>query len=157
MMPDSRGFTGMETTVTYLCPTCEATVEIQSMGQAGLKLAVGLIVLAVVTFMVLENPGPWDMVDYLLYSGFVFVVLYLPASILIPHWAHRVTGERDMAADSLDFGTDDFARTIQDPVQKGIIRFERFGFLGGFIAPLIFIALVLGAATLIGMINFYYF
>ena len=157
MLPNSRSFTGIETTITYTCPACEATVEIQSLGQAGLKLAVGLILAVVVTFIALDSPGSWAVSDYFLYSAFMLVVLYLPASILIPHLTHRVTGERDIPTTGLDFNTGDVDQAIQDPVQQGIIRFEKFSFLGGFLAPLFFIAAVLGAATLIGMINFYYF
>ena len=157
MMPDSRVFTGMETTLTYICPACDAAVEMKSLSQAGLILTVGSIILAVVTFISVQGPLPWDMTDYLLYLGLVILVFYMPANILYPYWCHPVTGEKNISTARAGIADSEFIKNNKDPLQRGIIRFERFGFLGGILIPLLFIVVILGMATVIGMINFYYF
>lgn len=157
MIPDNRVFTGMETTLTYICPACDATVEMKSLSQAGLILTVGSILLAIVTFISTEGPLPWDMGDYLLYMGLVILVFYMPANILYPYWRHPVTGEKNISTANASVEDEEFIKNFKDPMQRGIIRFERFGFLGGILIPILFIAVILGMATVIGMINFYYF
>lgn len=157
MMPDSRTFTGMETTIIYKCPACEHTVEIKSLSQAGLMSALGAVILSVITFIMVEDPMAWDVSDTLWYLFFLALILLVPVSILLPHWAHPVTGEQETTLANVDFNDEGFIEDFKDPVQRSIIKLEKHGFWRGFLTPIIFIVLFLGAAAIIGYINFTYF
>ena len=49
MLPDKRAFTGMETTIVYACPDCDAKVEFKSLCHAGMTSSLGLAVLVFLT------------------------------------------------------------------------------------------------------------
>jgi len=157
MMPEDRKFTGMETTITYRCSSCDAVAEIRSLSQAGFMAALGALVLTVVTLIAVQGPGYWDMNDYLLYLLFVCAVFGVPVYFLLPHWLYPVTGEAETTATNVDFEDESFIEGYSDPIQRGIIKLERHGFWRGFFTPIIFIVLFLGTAAIIGYINFTYF
>lgn len=157
MAPEKREFTGMETTLLYTCPNCDAKVEFKSLSQAGMMACLGLLVLGFITVIATNGPVYWDLVDYLLYIAVVLLFAFVPGSILIPYWAHPVTGEKKITETDLDFKSGSFADGFSDVMQRAIIRFERHGFWRGFLTPIVFIAVVLGIATAIGMVNYYVF
>jgi len=157
MMPELRKFTGMETTIVYVCPDCDAKVEFKSLGQAGLTLSVGLMGLAFISAVFLSDKTFGSVTDYLIYTVVVLLVLYVLVCPLLPYWAHPITGEKQITDPDLDFASADFADGFSDVMQRAIIKFERHGFWRGFLTPIIFIAVVLGIATAIGMVNYYLF
>jgi hypothetical protein len=155
MKPKSRDWTGMETTITYECPSCANIIELNALSQAGLMSALGLIVLAIVSGIMMESPGPWDMSDYLIYGGVLLACAYVPLSILYPHWRYPVSNQSKKI--NSDFRDTSLLRSHSDPVRRRIIKFDRHGFWRGFLTPILFIAIVLMGAALIGMLNFYVF
>ena len=157
MLPEQRAFTGMETTIVYTCPDCDAKVEFKSLSQAGMTSSLGLMVLVFLTAIFAEDIEWWDLTDYLIYGLVVLLFLYVPVSTLLPYWAHPVTGEKQITESDLAFDADSFAEGFSDVMQRAIIKFEKHGFWRGFFTPIVAIAGVLAVATAIGMVNFYFF
>jgi len=157
MVPDSRTFTGMETTILYKCPACDHTVEIKALSQAGFMAAVGAVILAFITFIMVEDPMPWEVSDYLWYLFFVALVFFVPVLTFHPHWKHPVTGEAETSSAKVDFEDESYIEDFKDPVQRSIIKLEKHGFWRGLLTPIIFIVLFLGAAAVIGFINYTFF
>ncbi|WP_417462810.1 hypothetical protein [Kordiimonas sp.] len=153
MKPESRDWTGMETTVTYACPGCDNTVKFNALSQAGLMSALGLIVLAIVTFFMVESPGMWETSDFLIYGGILLACAYVPLNILLPHWRYPISPEGGKRA-PVTPDDNSLHQSTSDPLRRKIIEFERHGFWRGFLTPIVFIVIVLAAATLIGMLTF---
>ncbi len=155
MMPEQRKFTGMETTLLYVCPACDAKVEFQSLSQAGVRLSVGLMGLVLRTGVFITDVASWGFINYLIYGGVLLVLAYVLASPLLPYWAHPVTGAQQITESDLSFDSAGFANNFSDVMQRSIIKFERHGFWRGFVTPLVFIVVVLGVAAAIGMVGHY--
>ncbi len=153
LLPEGREWTGMETTVTYVCSNCKSAVDFMALSQAGLMTAIGMIILGIVSFFMFESYAWWGVVDYLSYSIVVLMVGYIPIYILYPYWRHPIVKEPKTSLFEID--PMPLQETERDPPRRLIFRFERFGFWQGFFAPIIFISLILGIATAIGMVNHY--
>ena len=157
MKPRSREWTGMETTVTYVCPTCDKSIGLNALSHAGMMSALGLIVLSIVAGVMMNSPSPWRVSDYVVYGLVLAGCVYVPGNILYPHWRYPISRQTATTARVIDFVDNTFTHYHRDPIRRRIIKFERHGFWRGFFTPILFIIIVLAVATAIGLLNFYVF
>lgn len=134
----------------FHCSNCDFKTEITPAGGQGHSFAMYVLFMLVLYFMFLGgfDDRPWDTSDYVIFWFFALAGFWLTLSNYANHQANPVVNH--------ELGGD-----AQDPVMSKTSFIHRFfsqaSFLPGFLFPIIIIALVLGIATAIGMVNYYYF
>lgn len=139
----------------YTCPNCKHEVMLNSGGAMGVYLAVALLATGMLSFIF------WGSRDG--YNGVVSLkTLAMFTLFASPVWwaaiktcQYPVTGIRTVTQEEK---TDALAESVAvEPLQKGITFMDRLSSLKAFVGVLIIVALFLGAAALIGWVNFTFF
>lgn len=152
LRPVSRKMQIYNTVVSYKCDHCDHKVELQPAASIGVNMTVGALALAFwasIIFSGNSGPGAIEL------SIFIIAILLWLFTIVGPILVHfqnpRVDDAKTPVSDISVDGSN--AHMLKRP----ILWLEKLGFLGGLIAPLIFIGGFLGIAAFIGYINFTYF
>lgn len=157
MTPCKRNFTGLESTILYKCPGCEATVEIKSLFHSGLFTLLAIFFFGLINVFWVDWNTSWGMGAILGYIVLALVIFLFPLAGMAPHYLNPVTGERLANKDDEILQGEAYIRGFNDVLQRFILRMESHGFLFGFFAPLVVIGIILGTASLLGFINHSYF
>lgn len=151
LVPVSRELEIYNSVVSYRCNTCSKIIKITPMGSIGTLFSVGVLAVFIIAYLQLSGAGRPGWGDYAIV---LFSVLFLAAIIVPPLLKHRcyptMPSERHVELSVND-------EVPKHMVAKLIYAIEWFGFLNGMLAPILFIAGVLGIAALIGYINFLFF
>lgn len=151
MMPVSHKLQIYNSVTKYECDSCGQSVEVQPLSSIGILVSVGAMVIAFIAYIAQHGSGSFEVPEFV----FLMIVLSLLAFVTVPpllvHWVYpkckptqAVTIEQD-------------TNTKNHLLAKPISWLEKSGFIFGLLTPILLIALVLGAATLIGYINYTFF
>lgn len=148
--PVSRKMELYNSVIRYKCGNCGAEVDIKPLASIGSFITVGFLALAFWGFILFTGSGRPGYITLSIFGLAILGFLYVTIAPLLVHLANPVG---KAAEDQPELAVPDNGHVAR----KAILWVETLGLLGGIIAPLIFIGIVLGAATLIGYINFTYF
>lgn len=151
LMPLSRKMQVFNSVIHYKCGNCGTEVDITPLGSIGTTTMVGIMALGfwgTILFWGSTSPG---MLAMALFGGaavaFAALVIAPPVIVHLQYPAIKDSGHTP-----LQIGINE-----KHIFKAPIIWIEKFGFLAGLIAPVFLVLCVLGAATLIGFINYTYF
>lgn len=134
----------------FLCSNCGFDTEITPAGGQGHSFGLYVVFMLVLYFMFLGgfDHKPWDTSGHVIFWVAAVAGIWLTLTSRANHTANPIVEHEQ-------------GDNPQDPVIDKASFIYRFfasaNFVTGFFFPIIIIALVLGIATAIGMINFYYF
>lgn len=133
---------GMGNQWNYICPSCNHKCTIEPPGRNGVILAVTCIVLTFFAFLNATSDST-DWITWAIWGTACAVSFYFPLAGIYLQRKYPITGrvEIDVESDALN-----------DPLQKGIEQVEKLSFWQGLMVPIAFIAFVLGAALLVGLV-----
>lgn len=150
LTPVSRKLEIYNSVIRHECSACGAQVDITPPASIGVITTVSVLALAILGFLVFSGPVPPGWIGL---SFFALAILGVAYVTIVPAWVHvqnPIVEDETVAEPPLE-NSDHHAA-------KGVILWvERLGVLGGMLAPLLLIVVVLGVATLIGYVNFTYF
>ncbi|MGR3676969.1 MAG: hypothetical protein ACU0AZ_03150 [Paracoccaceae bacterium] len=140
----SRTWERYNSVTIYECDTCGQTLEIVPLSHVGYTLTVGVMALSFIIYLfVVQNQlaGFWI---YAIIAGLAAVQLVVTASQYLPHHQYPLTpGAQEQQSDPID-------KSLRTSIQ-------RMSFLSGAFLPIIFGALFLGTALLLGLFHDLYF
>lgn len=150
LRPVGRRFFGFSNVVQYECATCQTVLDVKSAANVGISVTVGAMALLIWGFILSKDIGGPSLMAILLlcFAALGLCWVIIPPAIVLFKNPPVGSGEHEaIQSDSIE-------NTIL-PRILGLV--ENAGFLGGLLAPLLVIGVVLAIATLIGFINFTYF
>lgn len=152
LLPVSRELQIYNSVILHKCDGCGEKVEITPPASIGILITCGVLALGFWYAILFWGNSYFDIYTVLMFgiavAAFAFVTLP-PIIKLIKNPEIKDTGV-DAKELPIDNGAQHFAK-------RPILWLERLGMIAGLLSPLIFIAIILGVATLIGYINFTYF
>jgi hypothetical protein len=152
LMPESRELEIYNSVISYQCDTCAKEVKITPLGSIGTLITVGLLAIGIIAYMQLSGVGKPTIWDYAIVGFSIVCLAAITVPPLLTHQRFPVIPS-DISVDELP--TDD--DSSKHMFAKIIVAIEGLGFLFGMLAPILFIAAVLGVATLIGYANYLWF
>jgi hypothetical protein len=138
----------------FRCPNCENEVTLNAGGTMGVYFAVGLLGTFILSFILWGSRGGYDLAA----SAKTLILLVL---FTLPVWwawfkarQYPVTGVRAITEEEKAV-----LSTVAEaePLQRGLAFLDKLSPYKTFLIVLICVAVFLGAAALIGWINFTYF
>lgn len=150
--PVSRTLQIYNSVISYECESCGNKVDITPFASIGILMTVGLLVLGFWYYILFGGNSYYDNYTLVMFGlavlAFAFVTVPpILLHILNPAVANSTTNQDEVAIEG----------NKKHIARRPIIWLERLGMIGGLLAPLILIGLVLGVAALIGYINFTFF
>lgn len=150
LIPVSRKREPYNTVVGYLCQNCGRKIDIVPAFSVGSGLAIAWAVLGFWYFVFFHNSVYNSTLSISLYAGAVVTVVLVWGPECLRHWMNPVAKGGDAVEVKLE-------KEGRGSVTSALIWCERFGFLGGLIAPVVFASVFLGVAAILGLINYTYF
>lgn len=150
MEPVARKMDFYNSVYHYKCSKCEHEVELVPLASIGVQITIGLLVAIVVWFIFFTKNSSHDLLNLILFFAVMSIV---PGMALYQLWKHYSYGVVDYSKTRTHMDVDETKNITKSPV----VWVEKFGFLGGLLAPIALIVVVLGTAAVIGFINFTYF
>ncbi|CUH89908.1 hypothetical protein PH5382_03863 [Phaeobacter sp. CECT 5382] len=150
LIPVSRKREPYNTVVGYLCQNCGRKIDIVPAFSVGSGLAIAWAVLGFWYFVFFHNSVYNSTLSISLYAGAVVTVVLVWGPECLRHWMNPVAKGGDAVEVKLE-------KEGRGSVTSALIWCERFGFFGGLIAPVVFASVFLGAAAILGLINYTYF
>lgn len=150
LLPISRDMEIYNSITRYKCETCDTDVEIKPLASIGILITVGLLVLAFWGYILFGKSAYIGNISLSIYGLAVVAFIFVTGVPLLAHFMNPIVKYSESDAPLTSNNTKHIAK-------KQIIWLEKFGLLGGLLAPLFFIAIFLGGALLIGYINYTYF
>jgi len=141
----------------YKCSNCQHEVELEPYGSLGFQITLGLLFVPVVWFLFMDDHGDWpswsNMPTLIETLILLAIVLFFPMLTFFEMRKHA----RYPLVDS-DGPREHFDLAPSKAITKApVMWIEKFGILGGMLAPILIIIVVLGLAVLLGYINFTFF
>ena len=133
---------GMGNQWNYICPTCNHEKSIEPAGKNGAILFAGLVILAAGAAIMIEGHTR-DWQSWSIFGVVAVFLLGFPVKALVDHFRYKITGVAELSVE---------VDVLTDPLQKGIEKTEKMGFLKGFLSPLLLIVIVLGLAMIYGLL-----
>lgn len=146
----SRGMKAYNSVYRYSCQNCGETLELVPPASIGVGISVGSLALIFWGFILFRGSGATGLLPIVLFAlaACALAAVWLPQ--VFKYWLFPTAPNRPVEVDiRTDKTTSFYARLI--------LRLENMGFLFGLVAPIAFIAGVLGVAALIGYVNFTFF
>jgi len=150
LFPVSRELQIIYSVYHYECKNCGETTKVVPTASIGTGLTVGALALAFWGSILFSGPGNLGWITITIY---VAAALSLAAVWVPPILTHTQCPPVSGATEIQEQDTRNRAHLFAWPIKL----LEGLGFLGGLLAPILFIVVVLGAAALFGYINFTYF
>jgi len=150
MKPVSRKLQIYNSVIRYKCSNCSANIELTPLASIGIQLTVGLLVLGFWGMILFSGAGQAGTISLLFYAG---AWLLLFGITIIPALKHMQYPNSNISNSQSPFE----ATSNPHLLSRAILWIDKQGFVAGMLAPIIFIALILGIAALIGYISFTYF
>jgi len=149
MAPFARKMEPYNSVYHYKCSNCQHEVELVPPASSGMQLSIGLMVAAAVWFIFFGDNMPKlsSLAIYLVVMGIV------PGMALYNLWKQYSYGIVDNNMSPAEMEVDDTKKIPKSP----IVWVEKRGLLGGFLVPVVLVIVVLGAAAILGYINYTYF
>ncbi len=136
---------------SYKCTNCQHEVELVPPGSLGVQTTIGLLFAVAIWFLFMDDHGSWPgPVQIVVLAGVVSVLPLMTIFQLRKHRQYPLV-ERDAKPKHLD------VEETANITKKPVMWIESLGFLGGVLAPILLIIVVLVVAALIGYINFTFF
>lgn len=151
LKPTLRELEIYNSVVLYQCDTCAKEVKITPLGSIGTLLTVGLLAISIIAYLQLTGIGQPDIGDYAIVIFSIICLAAITVPPLLKHQRFPTLPSYISPEPPID---DDTSKHI---FAKIIFAIEGFGFLFGMLAPILFIAGVLGIAALIGYANYLWF
>ncbi len=146
----SRDMKIYNTELRYQCTTCGEEATLVPLSSIGVNTTVGFLALAIwgtILFWDIAGPG---IIGLSIFAIAVLAWAGIAFSQFAAHYRYPLSETEERG--------DIPAPSENDHAAQGLIVWiESLGVVAGFFAPVFLIAVVLGAATLIGYINFTYF
>ncbi|MEW7008146.1 hypothetical protein [Lentilitoribacter sp. EG35] len=150
LIPVSRDIQIYSSSIRYKCETCEAKIEIQPLASIGVLITVGLLVLAFWWYILFARSSDTDIIGTSIYIAAVLALVCITGIPLLAHIMNPVAKNPDRELPDLTVNSEHIAKKL-------ILYLEKFGLLGGLIAPLILLLLAMGIVFIIGYINYTFF
>lgn len=149
-MPVSRRLQVYNSVIHYECKNCSAGVDITPAASIGVLTMVGILAFSFWGWIIFRRDGVPDILALSLFATAVIAFFVIALSPLIKHFQNPVV--TTAAKTDLPVAAGD------RHIAKGpILWVENLGYFAGLLVPVIVVLGVLGAATLIGYVNFTYF
>lgn len=137
--------------ISYQCDTCSKEIKITPMGSTGMLITVGIIAIGILAYLQLSGSGQPGLLNYAIVAFTIICLAAITVPQLLTHQRYPILHAENTHELQIN---NEFSKHI---LAKPISLIERLGFLFGLLAPVLFIACVLGGAALIGYINFTFF
>ncbi len=151
MMPISRRLQIYNSVICYKCSKCEKDVELIPLASIGVLLVVGLLALGFWGMILFSGPGQPGTISLIIFASASLSLFGTTAAQALKHRRYPVSRNNASPPISLEISSGSHV------AKRAILWVEKLGFVAGMLAPIIFIALILGIAAIIGYINFTYF
>jgi hypothetical protein len=152
MISTKRSLSGFNTESVYICPNCGHNVTLSSGGSSGVYLGAAVIATGAIAFILGISKG-FSKAEVI---ALIIVFALFSSPSLIEIWQRRrypITGTRK--ADDQETSASGTGPT--DPLQKGIVWMDGFGFVKGLLGVFAFIALWLVFWAGVGLIKDFFF
>jgi DNA-directed RNA polymerase subunit RPC12/RpoP len=150
LKPISREVLVFNSVIHYKCAECRAEIDVTPTSSIGVVTTVGALALLFWGMILFRNNAQPGIISLIIFGlaiwGFGFVTI-APALVNLQNPSLRSEPRADLEVD----------KQGNNVVGRLIIWIEGFGFLAGFLAPLLVITSVLVVATLVGFVNFTFF
>ena len=155
--PQKRKMEIYNSVYAYKCSNCQHEVELEPYGSMGFQITMGLLFAPIIWFMFMDDHGNWPSLDNLpsVVEAIILlaIVLFFPILTFFEMRKHARYPLVDASA-----ARDHFEMAPTKAItKKPVMWIETFGILGGMLAPIFMIIVVLGIAALLGYINFTFF
>jgi uncharacterized protein (DUF983 family) len=150
LTPVSRELQIYNSVVHYKCEKCGTELELTPSASIGTVTTAGLFALGLWGLLLFTDPFPPGWISLTLYGLAILAFGFVTLRPALDHLRNPII-ETSHKADLNVEGQDHHI------ARKPILLIERFGFLGGLMAPILLFAGVMAIASIIGFINFTYF
>ena len=138
----------------FICQDCGHKAALSAGGASGVYLAVAMLAAGILSFIFWGSRGGYDLAGVVKTLA-LFTVFSTPAWMAsLQTRRYPVSGRRAATAEET---ADLTGEAAADPFQKGIRSLDRLGPKKAFGGVLLAVVLFLGAAALIGWVNFTFF
>lgn len=152
LRPVSRNLQIYNSVIQHVCEGCGGKVEITPPASIGLLITVGLLALGFWYAIMFWGNSHFDIYTVLMFGVAVVAFAFVTLPPIIKLIKNPEILETSAEDDELPIN-----KGAQHFAKRPILWLERLGMIAGLLAPLIFVAIILGVAALIGYINFTYF
>lgn len=152
LFPVSRSLQIYNSVIQLECEGCGEKVSVTPVASIGILISVGLLALGFWYFILFGHNSYFDIYTVMAFGVAVAAFLFVTIPTILVHVMNPIAKHQNFEEPDIEI-----THGEKHIAKRPIIWLERLGMIGGFLAPLIFIAVILGIATLIGYVNFTYF
>ena len=136
----------------FKCPECGHHANINESGTIGVFTG-GSLILFAIWFFIFSDDTLDTAHDYFTYISTLIIIWYLPVSMTVKRWRHPITVAGKLNADLANVQADESSDPVYRATRIGNIWLSTVGFLSSLLAFIVFIAIFLGGAVVLGIIN----
>lgn len=152
LRPVTRSLQIYNSVIRHECRNCGEKVSVTPTASIGILITVGLLALGFWYFILFGRNNFYDLYTVIAFGVAVAAFLFVTIPPILVHVMNPIARTQKLEELNIELTNGE-----QHIAKRPILWLERLGMVAGLLTPLIFIAVFLGAAALIGYVNYTFF
>lgn len=152
LYPVSRSLQIYNSVIQHECEGCGEKVSVTPAASIGILITVGLLALAFWYFILFGRNSFYDLYTIIAFGVAVAAFLFVTIPPILVHVMNPIAKGINTEEPNIEITSGE-----KHIAKRPILWLERLGMIAGMLTPLIFIAIFLGIAALIGYVNYTFF